>query len=134
MVQEVRPNWFKKHPIWTTAIVIVVVFFSLMIIAVNSEDSQPKSSGLKLVDNEGNVAQTTPDSSSASSNSKYTSSQIDKMGHSAKLDLCTKLCAGEDIEIPATKNSCYSLCYQIYYYEGEQGLADDIKKSLNITS
>ncbi len=43
-----------------------------------------------------------------------------------KLDECTELSAGEDINIPAIKNEFYMACYQIYYYGGEEALDEYI--------
>ncbi len=39
-----------------------------------------------------------------------------------KIDECTELCAGEDIDIDSIKSVCSFECYQIYYYAGEEGL------------
>lgn len=39
-----------------------------------------------------------------------------------KLDECSGLCAGEDVDIPYIKDTCYSGCHQIYYYAGEDAL------------
>ena len=39
-----------------------------------------------------------------------------------KLDRCTRLCAGSAYGIPATKDKCYSECYDAFYYKGEAGL------------
>ena len=43
-----------------------------------------------------------------------------------KIDECTELCAGEDINIPYIKSVCHSDCYQIYYYTGEESLNEYI--------
>ncbi len=48
-----------------------------------------------------------------------------------KIDECTKLCAGEDIDIPYVKSACHSDCYQIYYYTGEEGLDEYILELKN---
>jgi len=40
----------------------------------------------------------------------------------SKIDECTKICAGEDYDIPVIKNEFYLACYQIYYYAGEEEL------------
>jgi hypothetical protein len=48
-----------------------------------------------------------------------------------KLDKCTELCAGEDIVIPYVKSTCYSTCYQIYYYAGEESLDNYILELKN---
>ena len=45
-----------------------------------------------------------------------------------KINQCTELCAGGDIDIPVIKNTCHSDCYQVYYYGGE-GALDDLIKS-----
>ena len=45
---------------------------------------------------------------------------------SEKLDKCTRLCAGEEYEIPYVKDEVYKNCYQIYYYAGMQALDDRI--------
>lgn len=47
---------------------------------------------------------------------------LSSMSLSNKNKLCVELCAGEDINIPAVKDQCSLSCYQIYYYEGEEGL------------
>ncbi|MBI2146294.1 hypothetical protein HYU22_03070 [Candidatus Woesearchaeota archaeon] len=44
----------------------------------------------------------------------------------SKLDECTKLCAGEEYDIPYVKDEWYSTCYQIYYYAGESALDEQI--------
>ncbi len=45
-----------------------------------------------------------------------------------KIDECTELCTGEDIDIPYIKNICHSDCYQIYYYAGEDALDEYIEE------
>lgn len=44
------------------------------------------------------------------------------VGTMVKLNKCTELCAGKDINIPAIKQDCYSSCYNLYYYFGEEEL------------
>ncbi len=43
-----------------------------------------------------------------------------------KLDECTRLCAGDDYNIPYIKNEWYNVCYQLYYYTGIEGLDEQI--------
>lgn len=45
-----------------------------------------------------------------------------------KVNECTELCAGENIDIPVVKGECHSSCYQIYYYTGEEGLDEYIEE------
>ena len=48
-----------------------------------------------------------------------------------KIDECTKLCAGEDIDIPVMKVECQSACYQTHYYGGEGALDNLIEEYKN---
>jgi len=43
-----------------------------------------------------------------------------------KLNGCTKLCAGDDYDIPYIKNEWYNTCYQLYYYGGMEALERQI--------
>jgi len=43
-----------------------------------------------------------------------------------KIDECTKLCAGDDYNIPEVKAVFYSTCYDINYYGGEEALDEMI--------
>lgn len=45
-----------------------------------------------------------------------------------KLNDCTEICAGEYYDIPAVRNEFYSICYQLYYYAGEDQLDDYIEE------
>jgi hypothetical protein len=69
---------------------------------------------------------TTPENSSSSSLLDSLKELKEKLNEQSKIndkiDECTNLCSGEDINIPAVKNQCHSSCYQIYYYGGEESL------------
>lgn len=43
-----------------------------------------------------------------------------------KLDECTRVCAGEDYDIPVVKDQWYLVCYQLYYNLGMDALDDQI--------
>ncbi len=49
----------------------------------------------------------------------------------SKIEDCTKLCAGEDYNIPYIKNTFWSTCYQVYYYTGEEALDEMITDCQN---
>lgn len=50
----------------------------------------------------------------------------DYKSKTSKLDECTKLCAGDDYNIPYVKDQWYLTCYQLYYYAGESALDKQI--------
>ncbi len=52
----------------------------------------------------------------------------EQQGIYEKLDECTELCAGEDIDIPVIKSECSLSCTQIYYYTGEESLDEYIEE------
>lgn len=38
------------------------------------------------------------------------------------IDRCIKACGGEDIKIPLVRDEWWQVCYDIYYYSGEEGI------------
>ena len=49
----------------------------------------------------------------------------------SKIEECSKLCSGEEYNIPAVKSAFWSSCYETYYYGGEQVLDDLIADCQN---
>jgi len=124
-VKEVHWKESKgKIPVWGW---ILIIFASILIIGAigslfSTEESTKKSSGLKLINS------TDDQKITESGEVECTGKTFEQICINKKLDECTKLCAGEDINIPVIKNECYSSCYQIYYYGGEKDLDELIKK------
>lgn len=53
---------------------------------------------------------------------------LNEMSISEKKNLCTQLCAGDDIDVPYVESVCRSDCIKIYYYTGEEGLDNYIEE------
>jgi len=121
--QERRKSWFRRHWILTILLCLFAVFVLLVITGVNPEDTKSKSSGLKMLNSTENQNPAESDQTTECAGKFFEQTCIN-----LKLNECTKLCAGEDINIPAIKNECYSACYQTYYYGGEKDLDDLIKE------
>lgn len=49
----------------------------------------------------------------------------------SKLDECTRVCAGDDYDTPLIRDEFYSVCYQLYYALGMEGLEEEIERCKN---
>lgn len=115
-----QKNWFRRHWIITIFICLFIIIGVLTTLEKNTGEST-KNSGL---DNSKENQNSTESNQSKECTGKF----FEQICISSKLNECTKLCSGEDINIPAVKSDCYSTCYQVYYNLGEQGLDDLIKE------
>lgn len=136
MPETKQKSWFKRHWIITTILIIFIVFGVLGIIFDNSNNPSSQTqekSGLKLIGEENNAINegknTTMSSEKESDETTECTGKIfEQTCINKKIDDCTKLCAGADVNIPVIKNECHSACYQVYYYGGEKDLDDLIKE------
>lgn len=123
MPEEKKKSWFHRH--WVVTIILIGFFVLVGVLGILTEgigEQAKNNSGLTVnsVENQNSVESDEP--------TKCTGSTFEKICINKKIDGCTKLCAGEDIDIPAVKTDCYSSCYQIYYYGGETDLDKYIKE------
>ncbi|MCX6742066.1 MAG: hypothetical protein NTX24_02735 [Candidatus Pacearchaeota archaeon] len=114
-----KKSWIKRHPVWT---VVIIVFVFIGLIGMFTEEGEPTSFGLRSNDSIENQSFTDSNQTMKCAGQTKIGLNFEQICINLKLDKCTKLCAGEDIEIPAVKDECYSSCYQIYYYGGEKEL------------
>jgi len=118
-----QKNWFRRH--WIATLIIVSFFVLVGVLGILTEGT-----GEQANDDSKLTANSVENQNSAESNeaTECTGKTFEKLCINKKIDECTKLCAGEDIDIPAVKTDCYSSCYQIYYYGGETDLDKYIKE------
>jgi hypothetical protein len=112
-IETKKKNWFRRH------LVLSIIFGILILGAVGSvfegdSKSNTDLTGKVISEQKNDSAQTT----------KCTGTTFEQLCINKKIDDCTRLCAGTDIEIPAVKTDCHSTCYQVYYYGGEKDLDD----------
>lgn len=125
MPEEKKKSWFRRH--WVATLIIVGFFVLVGVLGILTEGTGEQAnddSKLTL------TANSVENKNSAESDeaTECTGTTFEKICINKKIDGCTKLCAGEDIDIPAVKTDCYSSCYQIYYYGGEADLDEYIKE------
>jgi len=122
-VETKKKNWFSRHKILTA---LICLFVLIGILAVSTDENSEEQTN----NNSGVTANSTENQSPAESDqtTECTGKVFEKTCINLKLSTCTKLCAGEDIDIPAVKTDCHSTCYQVYYYGGEKDLDDLIKE------
>lgn len=144
-MKENQKSWFRRH--W-----ILSIFLGLIVLGIigslfgGDSDSDLTGESIKEPSNE-EVTTSNQDlgqetNKKAQENIDSSDNWIDDLEEAMdeleettniykKIDECTELCAGEDIEIPYIKNICHSDCYQIYYYAGEEALDDYIEELRN---
>jgi hypothetical protein len=114
-----KQNWFRRH--W-----IISIFLGIMVLgAIGSifDSGNEKVIGDNSNNNVIKLGGSQSQNSTVSSTSlKYTSSDVQQMSLSKKLDICTKDIAGDSINIPQVKDEAYSSCYEMYYSGGEEVL------------
>lgn len=112
-----KQNWFRKH------LVISIILGILILGAVGSLFEGDNKNNTDLT---GNVISEQKNNSDQTT--ECTGKTFEQLCINKKINDCTELCAGTDIEIPAVKTDCHSTCYQVYYYGGEKDLDDLIKE------
>src|SRR3990167_7680614 len=60
------------------------------------------------------------------SGSVTNSAPTGKISGTAKINECTKLCAGEEYDTPVYRDAWYDTCSQLYYYGGEEAIDKQI--------
>lgn len=110
---------------WIITIIIIGFFVLVGVLGILTE-----STGEQKNNDSGLTANSIENQNSAESDetTECTGNTFEQLCINKKIDKCTKLCAGEDVDIPAVKADCYSSCYQIYYYGGETDLDEYIKE------
>jgi len=104
-MSEKKLTWFRKH--WILSIILSIFILGGIASIFVEEETQDtnEDSRLSLVNSVSKIWK-----------------DLDGMTLNQKLNECTELCAGKDLDIPLIKNECYSSCYQIYYNLGEKEL------------
>jgi len=130
-------SWFRKHPILRTLLGLLLIFIAIgwfintnttgdVVNEQNNQQEQQQLEEIKIdTDSSDDLLDDFNDDLDEALEDLEEQSSIYK-----KLDECTKLSAGKDINLPAIKNEFYTVCYEIYYYGGEEDL-DKFIEELN---
>ena len=125
MATEKKP-WYERW--WA---IVLYVFVGLIIIGNLLPETEVTKSPKEDVTTEtasptGEVSETSAEPEVVKVLEETKETIVNYQDKTEKLNECTRLCAGEDYDIPVYKDEWYSACYEIYYYGGMEALDKQI--------